>query len=127
VNKYVARFALSQFFDLLSRGSFLIDVHFLKQEYFQALNLQEIAENELKTLTQQYEHSKEKLAKYKQENHKAIELYNEQMNILSKYSQTALIHKLRIEQEIVFVFQTRHLTAITEVIWRTRWKERSNR
>jgi len=47
--------------------------------------LQEIAENELKTLTQQYEHSKEKLAKYKQENHKAIELYNEQMNILSKY------------------------------------------
>ncbi len=42
----------------------------------------EIAENELKAITQQYNHSKEKLGDYKLKNKKAIQLYNEQMEIL---------------------------------------------
>ncbi len=50
----------------------------------QSRNLLEIATNEKNAITQQYEYSKQKLAKYKLENQAAIELYNEQMNILCK-------------------------------------------
>ena len=53
-----------------------------QEEYMQALNRLEIAQNELKAISDQYEHSKEKLSKYKKENQKALDLYNEQMNIL---------------------------------------------
>jgi hypothetical protein len=49
----------------------------------QVLNLYEIAGNELKSLTEQYEQSKEKLSKYKKENERAIELLNEQRDILN--------------------------------------------
>lgn len=55
-----------------------------QEEYLQSLNLLEIASNELKAITKQYQQSKEKLDKYKRENRKAIDLYNEQMNILCK-------------------------------------------
>ena len=57
---------------------------FFKHEYLQSLNLVEIAENELKAITQQYNHSKEKLHEYKMKHQKAIQLYNEQMDILCK-------------------------------------------
>jgi cell shape-determining protein MreC len=46
------------------------------------LNLLEIAANEFKTISEQYEHSKEKLMKYKKENQRALDLFNEQQNIL---------------------------------------------
>jgi hypothetical protein len=42
----------------------------------------EISNNELKSVVQQFENAKEKLEKYKKENQKALEIYNEQMNIL---------------------------------------------
>lgn len=50
----------------------------------QSLNLLEIATAELKSITAQYEQSKQKLENYKKENEKAIQLHNEQMNILCK-------------------------------------------
>lgn len=50
-----------------------------------SLNALEIAANEMKTITAQFDNAKEKLATYKRENQKAIELYNEQMNILCKF------------------------------------------
>ncbi|CAF0828677.1 unnamed protein product [Brachionus calyciflorus] len=53
-----------------------------QQEYFQALNLLEIATTELKSITAQYEQGKQRLENYKKENKKAIELHNEQMSIL---------------------------------------------
>ena len=56
-----------------------------KHEYLQSLNFVEIAESELKTINQQYNHSKEKLLDYKMQNKKAIHLYNEQMAILCNY------------------------------------------
>ena len=46
------------------------------------MNALEIATNEVKTISSQYDQAKEKLSNYKKENQKAIELYNEQMNIL---------------------------------------------
>ena len=55
---------------------------FFKQEYLNSLNALEIASNEVKAISSQYEHAKEKLTNYKRENQKAIDLYNEQMNIL---------------------------------------------
>ena len=57
----------------------------LQQEYLHSRNLLEIATNEMHAINQQYEHSKQKLAKYKLENQAAIELYNEQMTILCRY------------------------------------------
>jgi hypothetical protein len=53
-----------------------------KEEYLQSLNLLEIATNELKAITEQYDHSKEKLNKYKKEHQRALDLHNEQQNIL---------------------------------------------
>ena len=53
-----------------------------QQEYLQSLNMLEISNNELKSVTQQFDAAKDKLEKYKKENQKALELYNEQMNIL---------------------------------------------
>jgi hypothetical protein len=42
----------------------------------------EIAATELKSITEEYNHSKARLEKYKIENQKAIDLFNEQMSIL---------------------------------------------
>ena len=53
-----------------------------QQEYLQSMNQLEIATNEMNAINQQFEFSKQKLAKYKLENQAAIELYNEQMTIL---------------------------------------------
>jgi len=65
----------------------LLNNNKLKEEYLQSLNLLEIATTELKAITEQYDHSKEKLDIYKSKNKKAIELFNEQMSILCKYLQ----------------------------------------
>jgi hypothetical protein len=56
-----------------------------QEEYLHSLNLSEIAANELKAISEQCEHSKQKLDKYKRENQKAIDLYSEQMNILCMF------------------------------------------
>lgn len=63
---------------------FILFIWFIrfKQEYLNSLNSLEIATNELKAITSQYEHAKDRLGRYKRENQKAIELYNEQMNLL---------------------------------------------
>lgn len=53
-----------------------------QEEYLHSLNQLEIATTELNTVTQQYNHSKDKLESFKRDNKKAIELFNEQMNIL---------------------------------------------
>jgi hypothetical protein len=60
----------------------LISLNFLKAEYIQALNEEEMARNELKAVTAQFEESKTKLENFKKQNEKAINLNLELSNIL---------------------------------------------
>ena len=81
-----------------------------QEEYMQSLNQLEIATNELKAITEQYERSKDKLTKYKQENQKALDLYNEQMNILCNYffisvKVFSFVVVVAIQQVCLFLFR----------------------
>ena len=58
-----------------------------------SLNLLEIATSEKNAINQQFEHAKQKLAKYKLENQAAIELYNEQMTILCNFLKLLYLFK----------------------------------
>jgi hypothetical protein len=56
-----------------------------QREYMQSLSQRDTAEAELKTATEQYEASKNRLDTFKLENERAIECYNEQMSILCNF------------------------------------------
>jgi hypothetical protein len=85
-----------------------LNFFFKQEEYLHSLNQLEIATTELNTVTQQYNHSKDKLESFKRDNKKAIELFNEQMNILCKLFYFLFIKLILIKLEISLVF-SKHL------------------
>lgn len=69
---------------------------FFKAEYIQALNEEEIARNELKAVTSQFEESKKKLDNFKKQNEKAINLNLELSNILCNFKARTTLYSILI-------------------------------